>query len=202
MKIIGVDVGLSGAISVLDINTLTTEFYDLPTRQYLSAAGKKYRRIDDQRLLNLIRQLAEPTVACFVVESQSGFGPIPGATKFGLGDCFGLLRGLILSTRIGLETVKPQTWKKEFRLFRSDEMTQADIKEASRQHALRLFPGAADVLRRKMDHNRAESLLIAEWGRRHVLQKYVHRYQAFMPRDTVLISDPFPITSECKDSIA
>jgi len=36
-----------------------------------AAAGKKYRRIDDEQLRDLIRQLAVPNVACFVVESQS-----------------------------------------------------------------------------------------------------------------------------------
>jgi hypothetical protein len=37
------------------------------------------------------------------------------------------------------------------------------MKEAARQLALRRFPSAAEFLKRKLDHQRAEALLIANY---------------------------------------
>jgi hypothetical protein len=132
MKIIAVDPGLSGAICVLDIDSLAADFYDLPTVQFISAIGRKYRRIDDEQLRSQIRMLAGPHVAFFIVEVQSGYGPIPGSTKFVLGDVFGLLRGLILSTNLSLETVKSQVWKRGFGLHKDDDMSVGEFKNLSR----------------------------------------------------------------------
>ena len=61
--------------------------------------------------------------------------------------------------RVPVTRVEPARWKKDLLI-----PAGAD-KNASIVRALQLFPSCAD-LDRKRDHNRAEALLIAEWGRR------------------------------------
>ena len=53
----------------------------------------------------------------------------------------------------------PAVWKKDLGIY-----GRRFTKEDSRSLALELFPELADELRRKKDHGRAESLLIAAWG--------------------------------------
>lgn len=177
LVIIGCDPGVTGCLSVLDINTGSVQFYDMPVKRYASQSVKNGKVIDDDAALYLVRQLAGPHVAFFIIEYQQAFYKGTRSSTFKIGDCFGLLRGLIRSTNLGLETVKPREWKKNFDLIKTDEMSQNQIKELSRQKALELFPSAHDSLRRKMDHNRAESLLIAEYGRKQLLRKYISGYK-------------------------
>lgn len=69
----------------------------------------------------------------------------------------GALEAIIAALNIPITFVTPQSWKKHFRLKGSD-------KEQSRALAVRLFPDAAAHLARKLDHGRAEAMLIAAYG--------------------------------------
>jgi hypothetical protein len=195
--IIGIDVGVSGAICRLDIHRLTVEFFDMPVGRFATSTGGTYRRVDDEQLKALIRKLSGPDTVVYVLEYQQAFGLISKATTFKLADCFGLLRGLIISTNRPLETVKPVEWKKAYHLIKSEGMTQREVKEMSRQTALQLFPSAYELLKRKQDHNRAESLLIAEFGRRHSLRKYIPSYQPFREKSNQDQSILEPIADIC-----
>ena len=62
--------------------------------------------------------------------------------------------------RLPVRTVQPQTWKR-FYDIREDKNGSV-----ARQKAADLFPVAAHKLGRVKDHNRAESLLIANYGAR------------------------------------
>jgi len=75
-------------------------------------------------------------------------------TGLGMGIWLGVLAALQLPYR----RVRPQIWKKAFGLGKD--------KEASRLKAMQLYPGAD--LRRKKDHGRAEALLLAFYGQRHI----------------------------------
>lgn len=177
MLILAVDVGVSGCITLLNINTLEAEFHAIPSIQYGTATGGKRRRTDDYELLNLIGSIAGPQIVFAIVEYQQAFFRGSRSSTFAIGDCFGLIRGMILSHRMQLEMVKPRDWKAAMNLIKeADDETQSQRKERSRQLALKLFPDIAPQLRRKMDHDKAESLLIAEYARRHVLRKYFPAY--------------------------
>lgn len=73
----------------------------------------------------------------------------------------GLILGSILAgvARAGcpIRLVQPSKWKRESKL--------SSDKNASLGKARLLFPALADHLKRKADHNRAEALLLADWGR-------------------------------------
>lgn len=77
-----------------------------------------------------------------------------------------------------LEVLRPQVWKEHFGLINREKIPKGldpkeetkirneryrDSKEASRLLAIELFPDQADLLKRKMDHDRAEALLIAKY---------------------------------------
>lgn len=71
-----------------------------------------------------------------------------------------LVNGIAVGLGIRTLLVPPQVWKRHYRLVRKDR----DGKEDSRQLALQLFPNAAPSLARKKDHDRAEALLLANYG--------------------------------------
>ena len=56
-----------------------------------------------------------------------------------------------------VQYVAPQRWKKAFAL--------GSDKAMALETARRLYPGAAAELKRQKDHNRAEAVLLAHWGR-------------------------------------
>lgn len=78
-------------------------------------------------------------------------------------------RGIIESAasiaRIEITWVMPQRWKRHFSLAREDDDSDSQVKEKSRQMALRMFPTMGEALKFKNSHNRAEALLMAHWGR-------------------------------------
>jgi hypothetical protein len=64
---------------------------------------------------------------------------------------------VIACSEVPLTIIEPTAWK-NFHGLRGGE------KEASRQRALQLFPGAHALLARKRDHGRAEASLLALYG--------------------------------------
>lgn len=115
-----------------------------------------------------------------VIERVSAF-PGQGVTSmFGLGENYGRWIGRLEALGIPYDLVTPQRWKKAmFDSFpapmpapvgetpkekqkRINERSKM-LKEFSRQRAIRLFPGMAEYLKRKKDHNRAEAILLAAY---------------------------------------
>lgn len=93
-------------------------------------------------------------------------GAMPGqgvTSMFNFGQNFGYIKGLLEAFKIPYELVRPQKWKKEFGI--------TGDKNSSIEVCKRLFPEVS--LRRtercrKDDDNFAESLLLAEYARRHL----------------------------------
>src|SRR5262249_46648624 len=86
---------------------------------------------------------------------RAGSMPKQGvASTFKFGRATGALEAVVALLEIPLTIVEPSVWKRQHGLYGAD-------KETSRQRALQLFPAAAALLARKMDHGRAEAALIA-----------------------------------------
>jgi hypothetical protein len=84
--------------------------------------------------------------------------PRQGASSgFKFGRSVGALEATIALCAVPLEIIEPSMWKHALRLKGKD-------KEGSRQKALEMFPHAQHLLARKMDHQRAEAMLIACYG--------------------------------------
>ena len=145
MKVfIGVDPGQTGAIAFIGVDEINVfDFEEGDALEYL-----KY-----------IRQGNTCKAVIEKVSSMPGQG-VSSTFKFGIN--FGQWIGRLEALGIPFSFVTPQKWKKA--MF--DSMSKGDVKDMSRNRALRLFPEMAASLKRKKDHGRAEALLLAEYARR------------------------------------
>ncbi|KAL4451807.1 hypothetical protein ABPG75_007469 [Micractinium tetrahymenae] len=103
------------------------------------------------------QQQRQPPVVRAVVEYSTPQYISGKLSWYSLGFAMGLLNGLLAVAGIPYERVPATTWKRGMGLHRSG-------KEGSIALAGHLLPAAADLLKRKKDHGRAEALLLAAWG--------------------------------------
>ena len=147
---IGIDPGLSGACAVLE-DGVWVEFFDTPV---FKVGSKKEYNVNE-----MAKFLSSHLTATIFIEKQL---PIPrqsSQSTFKTGYGFGLWIGIIVSLNLPYTIVHPRTWKKKMLKDMAKE------KDASRSRAIQLFPGASDHLNLKKHHDRAEALLLAEYGR-------------------------------------
>ncbi len=150
----GIDPGLEGCLAILRPGGRVT-LADTPTL----ATGKGTRRdYDLAAMFDLVLGLPPGiTVVIEQVQTDPKFGCVQ---SFRLGQGFGLWLGLLTAAAHPIERVTPQRWKGAMLAGLPKE------KSASVLRAKELFPGAD--LRLKKHHNRADALLLAEWGRRNL----------------------------------
>lgn len=178
MRYVGIDPGTTGAIAHLREDG-SVGFVDLPV---LVIEGKKKRTVLDARsTLGVLRNIRDwnGITATFLLEApvigpamrrskpgeppntdddgKSGQSIVTLANSFRLN---GQIEGMLVALGVAYEIVQPQVWK------RAMMPGEARDKDAARLKAIQLFPAAAEELKLKKHHNRAEALLLAEWGRR------------------------------------
>lgn len=166
---IGIDPGLDGAVCVYDPRGPVT-FFDTPT---LATGKGNKREYDIAAMANILRVCTTYTgygyevhaVHAAIERSQAMSFKVQGreqgvASSFRTGYGYGIWLGILAALRIPYEAVAPVSWKKKM-LF---DMPKG--KDSSIIKAKQLFPAAADDLKRKKDHGRAEALLIMEFVRR------------------------------------
>lgn len=152
IRILGIDVGLSGGAALLEVQMdaqRVNDIIDLPT----FGEGPS-RRINAASLATWIRA-AKPDHAFIEL---AGSMPQQGiASAFRYGRATGSLESTVACCGVPYTLVTPQVWKKHFGLKGPD-------KEQSRALAIKLYPGAAHFMVRKGDHGKSEALLIATYG--------------------------------------
>lgn len=153
--IAAVDPGLSGACCVLDGDRVLL-LEDLPVVKFSDARIK--HRIDGAGLARMLEPFAGEVFMAIVEKVAARPGEAP-SSSFSFGFSSGAISGVLGALQIPITTVQPAVWKKAMGLGSS--------KDLSRSRALELFPAMADKLALKKHHDRAEALLMAEWGRRH-----------------------------------
>ena len=145
--ILGIDPGLDGGIALLEGNAIAL-LETIPTEP---KGGFIKRQVDAQKLSNILR--VYPISVCYLERVASRPGQGVGSV-FSFGDTYGAIRGVLGALNIPTYTVAPQTWKKELKISSKDDSLKA-IKE--------LYP----LLKmRKKDHNIAEALLLALYGKK------------------------------------
>ncbi len=164
MIILGIDPGLTGAISLLDSHgPRLLECADLPVCQNGTAGGSMRNWLDADALRNLLadwsaRHAFAAADVVTAIERPLPMPSLPAQTIASQFDTFGVLRGLIAAHTWGRSQLFPTpTWKRGFGLKGGKE-----AKHESRECARRLYPNAP--VSRAKDHNRAESILIAHWA--------------------------------------
>lgn len=153
MKVLGLDPGLSGAAAIIaaapDSRPRLVEVIDLPT-----TGEKAKRRIDVWPLIQFIATHA-PDFA--VIERAQAMPDQGSSSGFIYGRAVGAIEACVIGLSVPMTIIESTAWKK----FHSLIGTQ---KEDSRQRAILRFPDGRDMIARKLDHNRAEAILMAEFG--------------------------------------
>lgn len=153
----GVDPGLSGAIATL-MDGEPGPMLDMPT----ILVGKR-NEVDGERILRFIREVRASHAGADFAACLEQVGSVPmegrkqgGASMFNFGDGFGAVRTAFACAGVPVVRVYPLVWKRHLSLVGKD-------KDEARQMAVRRFPSAADMLRRKKDGGRADALCLALW---------------------------------------
>lgn len=165
MYLLGIDPGQEGAFVLLHESKHIEQFRKMAIIKLRDKKGKVKIHYDVLSIISFIKSVKKlcPNTHVFLEKSQSA----PGqgvVSMFSTGYGFGLLVGIIASAGLDYTLVAPKDWK--------DDMMRGLPREklASVVAASRLFPQCLPMLQRPEskfpDHNMADALLIAEWGRR------------------------------------
>tara|TARA_B100000965_G_C19506328_1_gene719817 strand:- start:628 stop:1107 length:480 start_codon:yes stop_codon:yes gene_type:complete len=151
MIIIGIDPGISGAISIIE-NKKILEVYDVPT---MIDGKKNKRQINSAQVTNIIKERTINGKDVVVVVEQVNAMPGQGVTSmFNFGQSFGVIKGICAALSLPIYFVRPSKWKKHFNLIKTN-------KDASRTKVIEVYPEISSKLHRKKDSNRADAILIA-----------------------------------------
>ena len=151
MIIIGIDPGISGAISIIE-NKKILEVYDTPT---MIDGKKNKRQINSAQVTNIIKERLNKEKEVVVVVEQVNAMPGQGVTSmFNFGQSFGVIKGICAALGLPIYFVRPMKWKKHFNLIKTN-------KDASRTKVIEIYPEISSKLHRKKDSNRADAILIA-----------------------------------------
>ena len=143
-RIIGIDVGsASGAWGIVHGSSITCG--DLPVVDGNVSPAHLYHALLAHK----------PDYA--VVEKVNAFPGQGVSSVWKFAQAYGSVLACLACAGIPIHLVTPTVWKKHYNLPGKD-------KEKARALAIRLFP-TVEGLSRKKDHNRAEAVLLAEYGR-------------------------------------
>ena len=166
MIVIGIDPGLTGAMSFIDSAAGTASIEDIPTVP-LTGKGLVQRRIDGRKLAELVRKHCPADRAVIVVcEAVMAMGGQNNAmqTQGSLMRSLGAIEAVFDVLRWPALIVAPQTWQRHYGLQGKKAKREPGTLPDAIRIARELYPTAANMLQRVKDHNRAESLLIAAYG--------------------------------------
>ena len=153
MIIIGIDPGISGAISVVE-NKKILEVYDTPT---MIDGKKNKKQINSAQVTNIIKERINTGKEVVVVVEHVNAMPGQGVTSmFNFGQSFGVIKGICAALSLPIYFVRPAKWKKHFNLIKTN-------KDASRTKVIEVYPEISSKLSRKKDSNKADAILIAKY---------------------------------------
>lgn len=159
--IVGLDPGLTGAVAFMERGGSIVTVEDTPS--FLTDGKKR-----DYDVPGMVRLLMENGSTGHIehvfIERQQARPGIPPQAMLKIGHGFGLWIGILATLHIPYTAVWPQVWQREMYAG----AVPGEGKERSLLVASRLWP---DLVIPKSRHDRADALLIAEWGRRLLLGK-------------------------------
>lgn len=154
LTVIGIDIGVHGAIAILNEAGALIEVCDIPCLH----DGPKNRQSINAPLFSEIIYRSHARTA-FVER----VGPRPGegvSSAFAFGDCKGVVRGVLAAAAIPTVWITPPQWKRCIGIAPGKD----GAKDAARSEAIRRWPSHAALFARKKDDGRAEACLIAYTG--------------------------------------
>ena len=155
MLIIGIDPGISGSICFF-MDGRVIDVINMPT---MTDGKKNKKQVNGAQVYNEISNQVkkfESKDIRVIIEQVSAM-PGQGVTSmFNFGQSFGILKGICSAMQLPMYFVRPAKWKKYFNLINSE-------KDASRTRAIEIFPYFSSQLSKKMDANKADAILIANY---------------------------------------
>lgn len=165
-RILGIDPGINGALSLLDTDTWSLAITDMPKEPGIAGRTSVSATLTSR----VIRATAADYAFIENVHSSPQMGV---ASAFAFGRGLGILEGAAAATAV-LEKPRPQDWK-------AATKTPKD-KNQARARAIQLFPNHAHLFARVKDDGRAESALICIYG--------AARLQLVPPRPLIIVEFP------------
>ena len=155
--ILGVDPGLSGALAIID--PLANSIIDVTDTPVVPSGIGNRKMINVQELTFHLDRFSNDILFSVIeeVHSTPNDGPV-GAFSFG--KSFGIVIGIVGAFRIPIFFTPPSVWK--------NCMGLSTNKGDSRKLAGDKYPKSRFLFERKKDDGRAESVLIADFGRRFI----------------------------------
>lgn len=163
MIICGIDPGISGALAAYD--TKLEKFIwleDMPTIASGTSGKKMVNPFALRESIDVIsKELKHGSDHIECIIEQVSAMPGNGVTAmFNFGRSFGIIEGVICAMKLPLHMVRPATWKKSMGYTNDKEVIRADM--------VRHYPYFADLLKRKLDADRAEAMALALYHRKRV----------------------------------
>jgi hypothetical protein len=126
--VIGIDVGLNGAIAVLADGSPAT--YSIP----IYKDGKGKNRYDYKLLFHVLKYIKDSGVVIGCALERCTAMPKQGSVSgFSFGEAYGFYKGVLTALSIPYEIVQPKKWQQEFSISN-------DTKKGSFAVASRLYP--------------------------------------------------------------
>lgn len=153
MIILGIDPGISGAISVLE-NKKILDVFEMPT---MIDGKKSKRQVNGAQLTSIIKKQFTNDKEIVVVVEHVNAMPGQGVTSmFNFGQSFGVVKGICAALSLPIFLIRPAKWKKHFDLLKTN-------KDASRTKVIQIYPEICDKVSKKKDSNKADAILIARY---------------------------------------
>lgn len=168
MVVIGIDPGITGAVAFIPTGAVAC-VEDIPTLP-IAGGGLVRRRISGRALGDLLLSMCpvgtHATVFCEDVATMGGRNNAV-QTQGSLLRSLGAIEAVVEMLRWPMVKVAPRDWQGFYKLAgkRRQERARGEL-PAAIGVAVGLYPDAAQRLSRVKDHNRAEALLIAHYGKR------------------------------------
>ena len=153
MIILGIDPGVSGAISVLE-DKKVIDVFEMPT---MIDGKKNKKQVNGSQVSNIIKDKMKNEKELIVVVEHVNAMPGQWVTSmFNFGQSFGVIKGICSALSLPIYFVRPTKWKKYFNLIKTN-------KDASRTKVIEMYPQISSQLSRKKDSNKADAILIARY---------------------------------------
>jgi crossover junction endodeoxyribonuclease RuvC len=154
MRTLGIDPGGTGALCLLE-NGLIVAMHDMPTVTEI-VSGKPKERVEPGLVASIIRDMGHIDMA--YVERVSAMPKQGIASTFVFGRSAGIIEGVLAGLQVPVKLILPGRWKK------AAGFPAKASKDASRQMAVKLWPGDAALFKLAKWDGRAEAALMARFG--------------------------------------
>jgi hypothetical protein len=153
MIIVGIDIGVSGAIAVL-LDRALVEVHDMPILRD-GPAGRP--AVNAPLLAEIIAKSHADKILIEWVGARPGEGP---SGAFAFGRARGVCEGVCAALGVPVEFITAPKWKR----LAGIAPGKNGAKDAARSKAIQRWPDRADLFKRVKDDGRAEAALIAAAG--------------------------------------